>query len=112
MKDMDNNTIAFQLEELRQKIRRYDYYYYVLDEPLVPDAEYDRCFKALQSLEIQHPELISDDSPTQRVGVVVESSLEPIPHGKPMLSLGNVFSDDELHAFMNRVESTLGKSDR
>lgn len=107
---MNNNTIEHQLEELRQKIRRYDYHYYVLDEPLVPDAEYDRCFKALLSLENQHPGLISDDSPTQRVGAAVESSLEPIPHGRPMLSLGNVFSDDELHAFMNRVESTLGKS--
>jgi len=107
---MDKNTIQRQPEELRKKIRHYDYHYYVLDEPVVPDSEYDRCFKALQLLEEQNPELITDDSPTQRVGVTVASTLEPIPHGKPMLSLGNVFSDEELHAFMNRVESALGKS--
>lgn len=102
-----NNQIIDQLNELREKIRRYDYHYYVLDAPLVPDIEYDRCFKALIALENAHPDLITNDSPTQRVGNIVESSLEPIPHRKPMLSLGNVFSEEELQAFMKRVGAII-----
>lgn len=95
------------LDSLKEQIRNYDYHYYVLDEPLVPDAEYDRCFKALQLLEQEHPEWMTADSPTQRVGATIASSLEPIEHQKPMLSLGNVFSEDELMAFMKRVASIL-----
>ena len=104
---MEKKAVLEQMNALKEQIRNYDYHYYVLDEPLVPDAEYDRCFKALQSLEQDHPEWITADSPTQRVGAAVASSLEPIGHQKPMLSLGNVFSEDELMAFMKRVASTL-----
>ena len=96
-----------EINALREKIRLYDYHYYVLDEPLVPDAEYDRCFRALQHIENQHPEWITPDSPTQRVGIAVSSSLEPVPHLQPMLSLSNVFSEEELKAFMKRVSSML-----
>ena len=92
-----------EINALREKIRRYDYHYYVLDEPLVPDAEYDQCFKALQCLEEQHPDLITPDSPTQRVGATPASALKPIAHRQPMLSLSNVFSSDELDAFFNRI---------
>jgi DNA ligase (NAD+) len=102
---MNDTAIANQINTLREKIRAYDYHYYVLDEPLVPDAEYDRCFKALQALEHEHPQWITPDSPTQRVGAAVASTLEPIPHQKPMLSLGNVFSVEELMAFMKRVSA-------
>lgn len=104
---MEKKTTLEELHTLREKIRNYDYHYYVLDEPLVPDAEYDRCFKALQSIEKEHPEWLSADSPTQRVGAAVASSLEPLTHHRPMLSLGNVFSEEELMAFMKRVSSSL-----
>ncbi len=104
---METKSALDQINTLKEQIRNYDYHYYVLDEPLVPDAEYDRCFKALQLLEQEHPESMTADSPTQRVGATVASSLEPIGHQKPMLSLGNVFSEDELMAFMKRVASTL-----
>jgi DNA ligase (NAD+) len=100
---MDDVAISDEINRLRQNIRRYDHHYYVLDEPLVPDAEYDRCFKALQQLEDLHPECISADSPTQRVGVAPVSALEPVAHGQPMLSLGNVFSNEEFSAFIKRV---------
>jgi len=99
--------ILANLENLRQQIRLYDYQYYVLDEPLVPDAEYDRNFKELQSIETQYPELISPDSPTQRVGGALANGFEPIAHRQPMLSLGNVFSLEELQAFMKRVAERL-----
>lgn len=104
---MEKNTDLLEINSLRDNLRRYDYYYYVLDEPLVPDVEYDRCYKSLQRLEQLHPEWISDDSPTQRVGHALDSALEPVPHLQPMLSLGNVFSEDELKAFMKRVTSVL-----
>lgn len=96
-----------QIEQLREQIRLYDYHYYVLDDPLVPDAEYDRCFKALQALEARYPQYVTSDSPTQRVGMVAATELEPIAHRQPMLSLANVFSNDELHAFFKRVSNKL-----
>lgn len=104
---MINNDIQNQIKELREKIRIYDYHYYVLDDPLVPDAEYDRCFKQLQQLEQESPQLITPDSPTQRVGGEPSQAFEPLSHRKPMLSLGNVFSDEELQAFMKRVAGGL-----
>ncbi len=97
-----------QIHTLRERIRLYDKHYYVLDEPLVPDAEYDRVFRALQDLEAQYPEYITSDSPTQRVGAVVASALKPVAHRLPMLSLGNVFSCEELQAFVKRVTEKLG----
>ena len=97
------NDVLKQINTLREQIRRYDYHYYVLDEPLVPDVDYDRCFKALQVLEEQYPDYVTPDSPTQRVGVTPASALEPIAHRQPMLSLSNVFSCEELQAFIKRV---------
>lgn len=97
------NEIAHHIRSLIEKIRRYDYHYYVLDEPLVPDADYDACFKALQALEAQHPSFITPDSPTQRVGGALENGFQPIEHRVPMLSLSNVFSEDDLLSFLNRV---------
>jgi len=100
---MKDPTLIEQLSTLRDRIRLYDYHYYVLDEPLVPDIEYDRCFKALQALEDQYPEYVTSDSPTQRVGITPATSFQPVAHRQPMLSLGNVFSLEELQAFMKRV---------
>jgi len=107
---MEKDILFQELQQLREQLRRYDYHYYVLDEPLVPDVEYDRCFRALQALEEQHPERITPDSPTQRVGATVSSSLEPIAHGVPMRSLSNVFSEEELASFMKRVAEQLERS--
>lgn len=107
---MEHNTALDEIHTLRDRIRTYDYHYYVLDNPLVPDAEYDRCFRALQALEQQYPQWVTTDSPTQRVGAALASVLEPIPHRKPMLSLGNVFSDEELKAFMKRLSAMIDVS--
>ena len=72
---MEEAAVLEQLENLRILIRRYDYHYYVLDEPLVPDIAYDKAFRELQVLEAAHPELITPDSPTQRVGVAPATEL-------------------------------------
>ncbi|WP_133130797.1 NAD-dependent DNA ligase LigA [Legionella yabuuchiae] len=104
---MNNSDIAKEIERLREKIRHYDYQYYVLDEPSIPDAEYDRCFKQLQALEEKYPQYKSKDSPTERVGVAPVSSLEAIAHQQPMLSLSNVFDEEELKAFIKRVADKL-----
>lgn len=96
-----------ELFALRDKIRAYDYHYYVLDAPIVPDAEYDRCFNALKEWETAHPEWITADSPTQRVGAALASALTPVAHYLPMLSLGNVFTVEALQAFMHRIGSAL-----
>ena len=97
------NSDLKQINALRDQIRRYDHHYYALDEPLVPDVEYDRCFKQLQALEAKHPDCITPDSPTQRVGAPIASELQQIEHRLPMLSLSNVFSEDELQKFVQRV---------
>jgi DNA ligase (NAD+) len=87
---------------LRQQIERANYAYYVLDAPEISDAEYDRLFRELQALEGDHPDLRSPDSPTQRVGAEVASALAKYTHRRPMLSLANAFSDEELTAWEER----------
>lgn len=100
-----------QLEELRNTIRRYDHYYYGLDNPLVPDAEYDRLMKTLIELETKHPEWVTPESPTQRVGRALNSALMPVKHLVPMLSLNNVFDEEELTLFIKRIDDKLGVGD-
>lgn len=100
-----------QIEKLRELIRLYDHHYYGLDQPLVPDAEYDRVMKELIELENQNPEWLTSDSPTQRVGRALASSLEPLAHRKPMLSLNNVFTDEDLGQFIKRMQNQLGVLD-
>ncbi|KTD20383.1 DNA ligase [Legionella lansingensis] len=102
-----SDSIQKKIQNLRNRIQLYDYHYYVLDEPLVPDIEYDRCFRELQALENEHPQYITADSPTQRVGGTPAGAFEEITHIKPMLSLANVFSEEELHAFLKRVADKL-----
>jgi len=82
---------ARRAAELRTLISGHDYRYYVLDEPQVPDAEYDRLMRELRELEAAHPELISPDSPTQRVGAAGAAGFGQVTHGLPMLSLDNAF---------------------
>jgi len=104
---MSNDEIKKQIMGLREKINLYDYHYYVLDAPLVPDAEYDRCFRSLQNLEAQYPQLVTKDSPTQRVSGTPADAFMPVVHKQAMLSLSNVFTDEELQAFIKRVTEKL-----
>ena len=96
--------------KLRQEIAEYDYWYYVKDAPLVPDVEYDELFRELQSLESQHPELQSQDSPTQRVGGRPLEMFRPVRHVVPMLSIRTEtdISDQGAVAFDARVRRELG----
>ncbi len=95
--------VESRVKTLRAEIDRHNYSYYVLDEPTVPDAEYDRLMRELQALEDSHPELRSPDSPTQRVGGQPLDGFEEVRHRTPMLSLANAFSEDEIRAFHERV---------
>ena len=96
-------AIAQRAAELRDNIEYHNYRYYSLDDPLVPDAEYDRLLRELQSLENQYPELITTQSPTQRVGAVPVEAFGEVVHTVPMLSLANAFEDPELNDFHRRV---------
>ena len=100
-------SLQQQIDKLRQDLRRYEYEYHVLDNPTIPDAEYDRLFHQLKALEATHPELITADSPTQRVGAKPLSGFAQIRHEIPMLSLDNVFSDEEFYVFVKRIEDRL-----
>ena len=97
--------------ELRDIITEYNYQYYVLDDPRVPDAEYDRLFRELQDLEAQYPDIVTPDTPTRRVGASVETTFEEVVHRIPMLSLDNAFSDEELRDFDRRVRDRLKTED-
>lgn len=99
-----------RLQALRDEIRAHDHSYYVLDAPTVSDAEYDRLFRALQAIETAHPEWITADSPTQRVGAAPSARFAPVRHAVPMRSLGNCFSEEELAEFDRRVCEGMGWS--
>lgn len=103
--------IQQRVAELRAKLEDHNYYYYVLDDPRIPDAEYDRLFRELQQLEQEHPELASDDSPTRRVGSTRDTSFAEVTHRLPMLSLDNAFSEDELRDFDRRIRDRLHTED-
>ncbi|PCI07853.1 MAG: DNA ligase (NAD(+)) LigA [Gammaproteobacteria bacterium] len=101
------SSIKKEIEGLRKNLRYHAYQYYVLDDPDVPDAEYDRLYKQLLAFEETHPELITPDSPTQRVGSKPLSAFGQIQHQLPMLSLDNVFNEEALYAFDQRVHDRL-----
>ncbi|MEK7303285.1 MAG: NAD-dependent DNA ligase LigA, partial [Pseudomonadota bacterium] len=90
-------------QELRAEIELHNYRYYVLDNPTIPDAEYDKLLRELQQIEQDHPQLITADSPAQRVGAVPLKAFSQITHKIPMLSLNNAFDDAEVEAFDRRV---------
>ena len=101
---IDKKVIAKQkVQEYSKLLEEYNYQYYVLDAPSVPDAEYDRIFKLLKQLETEHPDLLSVNSPTQKVGGAALSKFEQVTHQLPMLSLDNVFDAESLNDFMKRV---------
>ncbi|VTO10845.1 DNA ligase [Klebsiella variicola] len=103
--------IEQQLTELRTTLRHHEYLYHVMDAPEVPDAEYDRLMRELRELESQHPELITPDSPTQRVGAAPLTAFSQIRHEVPMLSLDNVFDEESFLAFNKRVQDRLKSTD-
>ena len=104
---MSDQTVIAQLKALREKINDYNYQYYVLDDPSVPDSEYDRQMQALQALEAEHPELITPDSPSQKVGGEPLGAFEQVTHEVPMLSLDNAFEEADLKAFEKRLLDRL-----
>jgi DNA ligase (NAD+) len=104
----DVQTAAQRISQLRSQIDAHNHRYYVLDEPSVPDAEYDRLFRELQALEAEHPQLVTAQSPTQRVGGAALAAFGEVRHEVPMLSLGNAFAEDDLLDFDRRVREGLG----
>jgi len=100
---------AARAETLRREIERHNFQYHVLDRPLIPDAEYDGLFRELQELEARFPELLTSDSPTQRVGAPPGEAFAGVSHRVPMLSLNNAFDDEEVEAFDRRAREALGK---
>ncbi len=107
----DESPASQRVAWLRAELERANHAYYVLDQPELPDAEYDRLFKELQQLEADHPDLVIPDSPTQRVGGEVAAGFDPVVHDVPMLSLNNGFEDQDIVAFDKRVAEALGKTD-
>ena len=99
--------IKTEIEELRKKINQHSYAYYVMDNPTISDYEYDLLFRRLLELEEKYPQLITAQSPTQRIGAIPSNSFEKITHPTPMLSLGNAFSNNELILFDQRVKNIL-----
>ncbi|NRP15253.1 NAD-dependent DNA ligase LigA [Marinobacterium sp. xm-a-152] len=100
-------SIEQQILELREQLQQHAYRYYVLDDPSVTDAEYDHLYRQLEALEADHPELVTADSPTQRVGAKPEGGFAEVVHEIPMLSLSNQFNRDDVHAFYRRAQEGL-----
>lgn len=97
-----------QIEQLRLHIQDHNYRYYVLSDPIISDAEYDRLFRQLQAMEREHPEYVDADSPTQRVGSAPNTAFQTVQHRRPMMSLDNAFDYEECRAFVQRMADKLG----
>ncbi|HXE67036.1 MAG TPA: NAD-dependent DNA ligase LigA, partial [Rhodanobacteraceae bacterium] len=102
---------ARQAAALRSAIDDANHRYYVLDDPSIPDAEYDRLMRELEAVEAAHPELATPDSPTRRVGARASGGFAQVEHALPMLSLSNAFTDEEAAAFVRRIAQTLGRDE-
>jgi DNA ligase (NAD+) len=100
-----------KIGSLRETIRHHEYLYYVLDQPEISDAEFDKLMRQLKDAEAEHPELITPDSPTQRVGGKPREGFVKVPHSSPMLSLDNTYSEEELRAWERRVHELTGRKD-
>src|SRR3954471_90741 len=100
-----------RVAELREKIEKANYEYHVLDQPTIADEAYDALMRELRGLEAKHPELVTPESPTQRVGAAPSTRCAPVDHARPMLSLSNVFDEAEFRAFDQRVRKALGRED-
>lgn len=108
---MTAGALRQRVARLREEIERHNHRYYVLDDPLISDAEFDKLFRELQQLEAEHPELITAESPTQRVGAAPLAEFAPATHGQPMLSLNNAFDADEVGAFDRRAREALAEDE-
>lgn len=104
-----NEKVLAQVQELRKSIHYHNYRYYVLDDPEISDTQFDKMMKMLLELENTYPEVVTPDSPTQRVGGIVASGFEKITHLTPMRSLGNAFSGEDLRAFHQKIINILGE---
>src|SRR5437588_878779 len=100
-----------KIEALREKIRHHEYLYYVLDQPDISDADFDKLMQQLKDLEAEHPQLVTPDSPTQRVGGKPREGFVKVPHSSAMLSLDNTYSEEELGAWERRVHELSGRKD-
>ena len=107
-----NKKVEKRIEQLREQIREHDYKYYVLVEPVISDQEYDNLVKELEKLEAENPELITPDSPTQRVSKDLTKKFNPVKHIIPMLSLSNTYNEEELYDFDRRIKEALPKDEK
>ncbi len=108
---MDRDTARERIHKLKAQIERHNYEYYVLDSPAIPDAVFDGLMRELKALEAEFPELVTADSPTQRVGGVPLGGFTTVQHRVPMLSLSNMFSEEDIILFDGRVKRALGRDD-
>ncbi len=105
------SEISRRVASLRERLNEASYRYYALDEPTITDAEYDKLMRELEAIEVEHPQLVTPDSPTQRIGAAPSSEFAEVRHEIPMLSLANAFSDEEIDEFVRRIRNRLGEDD-
>src|SRR5690554_748231 len=103
------HDIRQRVEKIRSELQLHNYRYHVLDDPSISDEEYDRLLRELEELEAQYPELVTPDSPTQRVGAAPSTRFLPVTHTQPLMGLGNAFAEEELLAFQERVEKQVSE---
>src|SRR6202162_5980889 len=108
---MSSPAIQKKLEALREKIRHHEYRYYVLDDPEMSDADFDKLMNELKRLEAEHPALVTPDSPSQRVGGKPREGFVKAKHSSPMLSLDNAYTEEELRDWERRVHDLSGRTD-
>jgi DNA ligase (NAD+) len=101
-----------QIAALREEIRHHEHLYYVEDAPVLPDADYDALMNRLKALEAEHPDLITPDSPTQRVGGKPKEGFVKVPHSRPMLSLDNAYNEADLRAWGQRIQDALPSTEQ
>src|SRR5580658_9764833 len=106
-----SHAIEKKIEALREKIRDHENLYYVLDQPEISDADFDKLMRQLKDLEAENPSLITPDSPTQRIGGKPREGFVKVSHSSPMLSLDNTYSEEELRAWERRVHELSGRED-
>ncbi len=104
---MSTDKIKERIEYLRNEINKHDYHYYVLSQPLISDYEYDQLYKELAQLEAENPQYVTNDSPTQRVGIDITKEFKPVIHSFPMLSLANTYNEDDLLEFDKRIKKDI-----
>src|SRR6266478_1257603 len=106
-----HDAARLEVEQLREEINRHNFRYYVLDDPEITDAEYDVLMRRLEALEREHPELLTHDSPTQRVGAAPSEKFATVRHRRPMLSLANAMDAEEMLEFDRRIKRFLRRDD-